>query len=161
MSDTITLSSGVTFRLAPLQPLFYQAYVSKLEKELPMPEMPKILTKTMENPEGEWLLNPSDPDYQRAIQIRQNTYGDKMLDALIIMGLEVDLPKDASWLDKLKYLGVDINENSPEGLKVAYVRFVALRTVQDIQAITDAILRQVTVTEGAVTQATTSFRGKV
>ncbi len=154
---TITLSSGITFGVKSPPPLVYQRYLEKLEKELSEPEVPEVLSKTLENPEGELVKNPDDPDYQAALLERRNKFGDRLLDALIVLGLEFDLPEDNYWLEKLRFLGLDIDE-SPLGLKVAYVRNVAILSAEDSIAITNGVLRGVTVTEEAVAEATRKFR---
>ena len=152
---TVTLSSGIRIPIRAASPLLYQRVIANLQKQIPEPPIPKVRLETFEHPEGEWQENPNDPDYLDAVSTRQQAIGDKSLDALILMSLDVVLPADDFWIEKLRYLGVEVGESTIDRT-LAYVRYILITTPDDMRTLTQATMRTVTVTEEAVEESTKS-----
>lgn len=151
---SVTTSTGHTFKLAPMLPLLYRQLAQDLARKYPEPKIPVKMVTTLEHPEGEEWQNADDPDYTAALAQHRELMGNKMLDALIIMGLEVEV--DLAWLRRMKFLSIEVGE-TPEEQAVAYVRMAAIGGPQDVETITNAVLRRITVTEGAVAEAAARF----
>lgn len=156
-SKSITLSSGISFRLKAISPLFYQDVLKRLTKLYPAPKAPVIITPTVENPKGEEFINEEDPDYKAALAAQNEARGNHLINILILKGLEVTW-EDEAWLREDRMLGL-IEDESPEALKLYYVRNVAVKNPKDLETLVSIVSRQVTVTEEAVAEATEKFQG--
>lgn len=126
-SEIVTLSTGVSVRLRPVS----SSLVEEMKGVIKMPPVPVVWIEAKEREEE----NPNDPRYIEAVQDVEMRRADAIFDALSTFGVELidGLPKDDTWLKKLKLLerrGVlDLSEFDLENefdLEFLYKRYVAI-----------------------------------
>jgi hypothetical protein len=145
----VTMSSGVRVRLHPVS----SALVTKVMMEIKEPVVPNWWNAEKERDEP----NPSDPAYLRAVQAAENERGINALDAMLLFGVElVDLmPEDTTWLKRLAVIKINVDQEDPIAMELAYKRYVVVLTQKDIRLVTEAA----GISEESVAKAEAAFPG--
>ena len=160
--DIIEFSTGVKLRInEEISPAILIDIVADLEEKRPEP--PIVYIEALDREE----VNLDDPDYAVRLE-RWDTVGTKrILDALILIGTEVEFvpkdlekPKDNDWIAKLEVLGFKINRRSDSIRYLAWVKHVAIKTVEDMKVLTEQVGRRAGVSEADVQLAQKSFQDK-
>jgi len=133
-AETITLSTGVKLKLKHVPILRINAVLERF----PYPEVPVI----WDEEKGRELRNPNHPAY---VEMRQKVDEQRtwaILDAVAALGTEVlyvpdgiDKPEDASWTEELEVLGIAVRLDSKVARYLAWIKFVAIGTADDMSAI--------------------------
>jgi len=162
----ITLSSGVVLHLLEnLDPITLMNVMQRLEAD--RPEVPVTFVETL----GREEQNPDDPDYLREVSTWENAYALEIIDVLILLGTEVhSVPKDVEkipkdiekldgfkWLDKLRLLKVEVDK-SEQGLYLAWVKHVAVKSAEDMTKLMSRVKRLAGVSEADVDEASDTFQ---
>ena len=154
----ITLSTGVTFKVANVPVFAFDKIKEKMESQRPRVPMVHIEEKDRYEP------NPNDPDYIAAMDTFERKHADKIVDMILLLGTELDsvpdgFPKasDESWTTKLKRLDIDIPEDE-DGRYLTWIKLFAMRTTEDYGSLIVACSRSAGVTEEDVAEASASFR---
>jgi len=144
--DTMTLSSGVQIKLVPLPPLLQRAVEEKFpEPEIPIVEVTVHKKKVMQP-------NPDDPDYQKALEQWAKDRGQALMDLAFIKGVVFELPEDETWMEELALVGVEVGEGQA-ARKLAYLRSVAIATIEDMMGVTGRVLAMSGVSPQAIDEA--------
>lgn len=156
--NLIRLSTGVVLRGKVAPPLA----LIKVMAAFPRPKVPTYFNKTV----GRDLENPEDPDYLERVQAQKTESASAMLNALVLLGTEVEsVPKgfpkhtDDDWVDDYRELGL---EARPENVRWRYLNWVVFKaaiTAEDMQEIQKVVGRLSGVPEGAV-QSAEEFPGR-
>ena len=157
----ITLSNGVVLGLKSVPLFLVRAVGSKLTP----PKAPKI---HLDDRDAD-VDNYDDPDYLDAMTAHGNTVFDTTANLLLLAGTtlkhvpeNVPGPASEEWLGVLKFFcvdaGLDLDDERQRYL--AWLRYYALESPEDIANVTDTVSRLSGITEGAVQQAISSFRGR-
>ena len=144
--DTMKLSSGVEIKLLPLPPLLQRA----VEAKFPEPEVPIIEVKVHKKKVKQ--ANPDDPDYLAELEQWAKDRGQALMDLAFIKGVVLDLPEDETWIEELALIGVEVGE-SKAARKLAYLRSVAIATIEDMMGVTGRVLAMSGVSPQAIDEA--------
>lgn len=151
----ITMSTGVVFRVLDI-PLMVIDSINKKARE----GKPKVPVQHIEDKCRE-EENPNDPDYIKALQDWEVELNEKIIDATLILGVELDKlpggfpkPKDKSWSDKLKKIDIEI----PGDRFLTWIKCCAAPTVEDMNSLILACSRNIGVTEEDLADAANLFR---
>lgn len=152
--ETVVLSTGVKVKFTPVGASLIDAINSKFVQ--PEPPMMMIEDKGREEP------NPMHPDYIKALNDHERAKGNAVIDALMVFGVELvdGMPEDESWVDKLKFLSKQMNQDVT-GLdltdkferELAYKRLVVFSALD-----MDTLFRNTGVTQEAIDAAKENFR---
>lgn len=151
--NLIYLSTGVVLRGKPAPALS----LIKIMARFPRPKVPTYHNKTL----GREMENPDDPDYQERVQAQKTESSSAMLNALILMGTEIESvpkkfpkPESDDWLDEYRVLGLgDEQADNKHWRYLNWVIFKAAPTADDMQAIQKAVGKLSGVPESAVQDA--------
>lgn len=78
--------------------------------------------------------------YEAHLKKFNDHVNNRVRDFILLTGTTIDMPEDASWMEMQRYFGIDIPEDHPLKTKSHWLATEAIRTVQDIQGISDQIL---------------------
>lgn len=149
--DKMTLSSGVKIRIVPLPPLLIEV----VDAQFPEPPIPEVEVEV----HGKKVMqsNPDDPDYigQKAKVASDRGYA--MADLCLLKGVEVTMPKDESWLEELRLIGIKVGDSKAHK-RLAYLRSVAVATLDDLTGVTSRVLAMSGVSPQAMDEAAKSLR---
>lgn len=100
--------------------------------------------------------NPHDPDYIKAVAEAEQKRGEASIDAALLFGVELidQLPSDEKWLRKLAYLGINVDPQDPLEVELAYLKYIAFSSSDDIAVLTG----QLRVTEKGIAEAAATFQ---
>jgi hypothetical protein len=125
MKGEVTLPNGVRIRVNGVAASLIDAVTSRIRE----PEIPMAYIQDKEREEP----NPSDPKYQKELEEIGRKRGIAAIDAMVMFGIDLldGIPKDRSWLSKLKFMQkhgqLDLSEYDLEDevdLEFLYKRFV-------------------------------------
>ena len=90
----LVLSTGYTVRIKPVS----QLTIEESQSQVKYPPVPIIydVDKDREYP------NPNDPTYKQECQAVDTRRGIVAVETALMLGVQVELPEDNSWLDKLR-----------------------------------------------------------
>lgn len=151
----VELPYGVKAKLNPVPASLIDEVTNKIEE----PEVPLWHNEDKNRDEP----NPSDPEYLKAVGEANRQRGLAVLDATAMFGLELidGLPKDESWITKLKYMNkrglIDLSEfdlDDEMDREFLFKRFIAAD-----MTIMNKITRMSGISEEEVSNAERSFRG--
>lgn len=152
--NLIHLSTGVILRgkSAPALALI------KVMAAFPRPKPPVYMNKTL----GREIENPDDPDYLERIQAYKTESASAMLNALILLGTELDSvpkgfpkPTDEKWIEEYVEVGLQAKPESERWRYLNWILFKAAPLGEDVQAIQAVVGRLSGVPETAVQSAET------
>lgn len=132
--EIIVLSTGVKLRLKKVPILRINAVLERF----PYPEVPLI----HDEERGREIRNPNHPIYQEMRQKvdEQRTWA--IMDAVAGLGTELLFvpegfyrPEDQGWIDECEILGIQINTTSKVARYLAWIKFVAISTMEDMNLI--------------------------
>jgi hypothetical protein len=134
-------------RVVPVSPSLIADVRNRIKD--PEPPMFYVETKGREEP------NLEDPHYKAEIERAKQERGQAAIDAYCMFGIELvdGLPEDDSWIKRLRYLGLEFDEDDDEMLEFYYKKYVAV-AMQDYDEIQ---LQSVSVRR--IAQKEASFRG--
>jgi len=148
----ITLSTGVVLRAKTAAPMG----LIRIMAAFPRPKVPEYMNTRI----GRIMENPDDPDYRERVTAHKAEQGAAMLNALILLGTEVEsVPKkfpkhtDDSWIDELTEIGVQVNPDKDSSRYLNWIMFKAAPKTEDVQAIQEKVGSLSGVPEGAVQTA--------
>lgn len=151
---TVSLSSGVVLRASGANPNVLIRVMTAYER----PEPPTYHSKEM----GRMMENPEDPDYIARVKDWEMQYNSRVLSALIGLGTELVStprgmpgPKDDSWIEEYKAIGLPVIPNNPMWRYITWVLFKAAPTNEDVKKIGDAVRKLSGMTEAEVRSAET------
>ena len=155
-NGTIELSTGVVLRSKPIN---RNVFADILSEHVP----PRVPT-SYNTDKGREEDNPQDPDYLEEMQRYNTQLARAMSDALIVLGTDFEskpdeLPSydDETWLEEVELLRV-YKTKTRRGRYLAWVKTVAIATVEDFNAITNSVKRSMGVPEEDVTTQAKRFR---
>lgn len=160
--EKIELSTGVVLKItgAPLHAM--DAVRRSLEAQRPQVPKTYIEAKARE------VRNPDDPDYQAALLRFEDAVAQKVYDAAVMLGTEIESvpdgmerPEADGWVAMVADIG--IGEEIPERPRpryLAWVKWVAAPTVEDNATLINAVERKMGVTEEGVAEAAALFRSR-
>lgn len=155
--DRVTLSRGIVLKLKPVPPNL----IREISNRIPEPVVPiwHDPDKDREEP------NPNDPDYIAAVNDRAIMILHNILEALMLMGTEVETlppgvygPDESGWLEDLEILGQTVDVSNSRRRYLAWMKFYALASELDIGLVQIGVSRLSGVTELEVMRAIRSFR---
>lgn len=132
--DTITLTTGVVLKLKHVPILRINAVLERF----PYPEIPEL----WDDEKQRMLRNPNHPVYleQRTKVDEQRTWA--ILDTIAALGTEVvSVPPSIApvesndWVEELDLLGIAVKVDSRLARYLAWIKFVAIGTGDDLTAI--------------------------
>ena len=134
--------------------------IQRAERTLPpKPKVPWIEVKsTVKGAEHtERVKDPSDEPYLEALAEWDNLRAEKINDAMLAFGVDVDMPADETWMEVPKYLGIDIPADAV-GQKLAFLKYFVLNTQQVIAEIVRRVSILSGLSEEAIVATEESFR---
>lgn len=133
--NIITLDSGVKLALKPVPLLRVQALVDKF-KYPPVPEV-------YDPDKDRTYKNPFDPVYQEMRQAVDMERTWAVVDAVLAFGTRLhskpdDVPavEDDTWIEELTIIGMEVNTTSALVRYLMWAKYVAIVSVNDLQAVT-------------------------
>lgn len=129
-NDTVTLSTGIEARMVPVG----ATLIDDIVASIPDPVVPVWHNED----KGIDEENPNDPNYLRALAQTERQRAVAAMEALLVFGLDLELPEDDAWLNKIKFLqrrgvldlsGYDLED--PDTLDLLYKKYIAVGT-QDL-----------------------------
>lgn len=153
-TNVVVLSGGQQVRVRPVPPFLIQNIMNRY----PIPEPPEVAVDTVEG--RQMMENPNDPDYLASVQRIKEHREMAVRSAYLLKGLDIELPKDDSWLEDLDLIGFP-RPQTAGSRKLAYVETVLVQTAGDIIRLIEAITQQSGVSEGGIAAAAARFRSQV
>lgn len=157
MPETVELSNGIVFRVKPVPPLAIRQATMRVAK----PQVPKVLIKEKDREEE----NPSDPTYLEEMEAYEEATSLAALDAVLLLGTKVEsLPegifpdKEDEWVEDLRFLGIEFDTENPRARYLAWLRFYAIGSDEDLVRLLAGPMAMAGVKEGDVAEAVASFR---
>jgi hypothetical protein len=161
----LTTSTGVIFKIKKAPSMAFQTLVKNLKAN--EPKIPRY----MNDKKGRMEDNPNDPEYAKALAEYQTQSDLALLDAAILLCTDlesipdgVDKPEDIGWSENLWLAGINVDQlgiadNSKKRQRyLAWVKFYAAATDEDIMAMNREISRVNGVSEGDVTAAMAAYK---
>lgn len=155
--EKITLSSGVTVRVAPFPAELWSDLNAKAWKEFPDPDPPKKVIKVVDGTEE--VDDEADPSYVKAKKEARKARNNLLGDAIFDLSVEVDLDQYTGQLKRLERY-TDLPED-PDDLRIAFLKKYALRTIRDWEAVTVSAVSQMMVSDPEVAERLKFFRREV
>ncbi len=159
IQDTLRLSTGVVLKLHTPAPMVVQSAFKEAKKNEPKP--PTVYIKDKDRNEE----NPSDPDYVAALKQWRYEAGMRGLRALIPTGTTLETvpngipgPDHEDYADLMASMQIDPGAGRFTRY-VQWVLHVACGGVDDLDSLTNVLMRRLGVTEEDVAEAQASFRG--
>lgn len=157
--NIITLSNGIRLRVQRVAPLAIREAVLRVEK--PRPPMVMVEDKGREEE------NPQHPDYLRAMEEYEEATGLAAMNVLLLMGTAVESipeglsrPEDDDWVENLEFLEIEVDRDNPKARYLAWLRYSALTSDQDLAACVGIAREFAGVKEEDVASGIDSFRGR-
>lgn len=157
-SKIIILSTGVQLRLKAVSPFVINEALSRIVR----PTVPKQFIES----KGREEENPIHPEYLQAIRDYDAERSRVSQEAMFLLGVEVvnipqgfQKPEEDDWAEELTFLGMDIATDGRRR-RLEWLRYWAIRGVDDLQAVSLGISRLSGVPEEDVQKAAESFRGE-
>ncbi len=150
----ITLSTGYPARIIPVG----SSLIEDIINSIPEPKIPTFFNEDKQREEE----NPSDPSYLQAMTDVQRRRAMAAMEALLVFGVEVALPDNEAWLNKLRYLerrkavsldGYDLDD--PLDRDLLFKKYVAIGTADLI-----AIGRKAGLNAADIEDAARTFQSK-
>lgn len=155
-NSTIELSTGVVLKSKSINRNVFADILS----EHVSPRVP-VAYNTDKGREED---NPQDPDYLDAMRRYNTQLARAMSDALIVLGTDFESKPDElpsydneTWLEEVDLLRV-YKTNTRRGRYLAWVKTVAIATVEDFNEISNSVKRSMGVPEEDVTAQSKRFR---
>lgn len=157
-NGTLKLSTGVVLHIQDVAIAAFGAVKTQMYAQ--RPKVPEVWIESKDRSEP----NPNDPDYIAALEDWNERTSIRMLDAAIILGTYHETlpegfpePQSKAWASTFATIGIDIPKDGPERY-LAWVRYRAAPTAEDISEILLATSRQAGVTEEDAADAAATFR---
>lgn len=99
-------------------------------------------------------------EYEAQMQKRTTFINEQMLKFFLMRGLKVELPQDNAWAEAQALFGVEVPEGGIERL-LHYIQTEIIASADDLQGLTEAIMRASGVSNEALNAARASFRGEL
>lgn len=143
----ITLSTGIKGKILPVAASLVEEVTAKIKD----PDIPMWYNEDKEREEP----NPVDPAYLKEMSEASRKRGIIALDAMIMFGLELTdpVPEGGIWVKKLKWLGIEFDDQDEFEREFAYKKYVACGNNDLIE-----ISKLAGITQEAVEDAVKSFR---
>lgn len=155
----LVVSTGVTFLPRKINPLAFQQVASKYKD----PPIPYVFDEV----KGRDLYNPQDPDYLAEKKMIEAERSLATIDAIIALGTQLSpdhpTPQDVpaldsdDWVEDLEAGGIEFDSSKRRMRYLMWVKYIACPTVQDIEKITDFVLRTSGISAEATVEAVNSF----
>jgi len=156
-ANILALKSGVVLKVRRVSTHAIREAVMRIEE--PQPPMVFLEDKGREEP------NPEHPDYKKAMAQHAEAIGLAAANVTLLMGTTVesvpdDVPKqeEDDWIDNLEFFGITVDKNNPRARYLAWLRFCAINTDEDMVRTLYTVAKVTGVTEEDVDQAVQSFR---
>lgn len=158
--DEIVVSTGVKFGIRDVPVMAFRDLQKRLEQGRPHAPVHFIEDKGREEE------NPNDPDYQDALTKWNEETEMKLMDFVLMKGVEVTKitngvePIDSkNWAEECKYLGIEVADSG--GVRyLQWLKYVACPTADDISKLVLGAGRKLGVTEEDVAEAATIFQNR-
>lgn len=158
---SVTLTNGVKLKLRSVSPTAVREAVMRLER----PKPPRVMNET----KGREEENPQHPDYLTQVEEYEAATQEAAANVLLLLGTEVEhVPEEVpildtdDWVEDLRYVGVlgeDFDGSNPRARKLAWLKFVAMTSLQDTVMVLGGPLTALGVSESEVAETIQSFRG--
>jgi hypothetical protein len=154
--NTVTLSTGVVLKVRPVSQFVLYANANRVRR----PKVPVVYIESKDREEE----NPMHPDYLDAMERYEEERAEAVADALLGLGSELvdvpkgfDRPEDTGWSEQLEAIGLEVPQS---GMKryLRWVRLWAIKTPEDMVALTQRITQLTATPEEAVAEVAESFR---
>lgn len=147
---TYTFRNGITVGVLRMSP----DLLREIQRQFPPPSPPVQHTELGDEP------NPADPDYLIAAMEHRQQMGDRLINAIILRGLWVDIDKPA--LEQLRADMREVGTELPANDKIAYVRYLCITDPgNELRELQEIVLRQGQPTEAAIREAAGEFKSDV
>lgn len=157
----ITLTNGVVLEVRGISPFLFR----QVEKRFPDPPIPKVFLED----KGREEENPQNPEYLRRLAVVEADRAEALIDLIVGYGTNVvsfptafPSPDSDLWIDGLVGLladdEIDRIRNHKHLRHLAWIKFVAIATQQDIQHIAEKVYRKLGVGSQDVSDALANFR---
>lgn len=160
MADqTVTVSTGVVFRLTNPSIMAVQAVERQMAADEPKP--PKVWIEA----KGREEVNDQDPGYRSAMQRWQGAIVERQYDVVVATGTEIvsvpdDIPSldDDEWVERIEAIGITPAAGKT-ARKIQWVKFIAAPSLKDMQSLLQPLFQRMGVGEQEVAEAVETFRG--
>lgn len=120
VGEPVVLSTGVTVRFRGVS----ASLIDEVRMRIKDPEVPVIHDEEKDRD----LRNPSDPKYLKQLEEAEEARSVAATDAMIMFGVELvdPLPEDDLWIKKLRFMGIEVDEEDPLTLEFAFKKYIAV-----------------------------------
>lgn len=153
----VTLSNGIVLNVKPMPPLLLNAVANSV----PEPEIPQVHIAD----DDRWEENPNDPAYQKALA--ETTAKRELATINLILAVCTSVgtlpddrvgPDSDDWLYIPDMAGIAVDATNPRARYIAWLRFYALETQQDLMQANSLPILLAGISEGEVAEVINSFR---
>lgn len=153
--DIFTLKSGVKIRISGAPPMVFH----KIREDMPTILPPKAIDRES----GVEYDDFENLDYKVALAARERDFRAKTIDAALLFGTTIvyipdDLPaiESLEWRERLPFINVTVDERYP---RIAWMRYFALKSIEEINGVLLEVLRRTTTMEADVAESMARFPG--
>lgn len=153
----VTLSSGIVLKVKPMPPLLLNAVANSM----PEPEVPLVHIAD----DDRWEENKNDPGYVKALAEMTAKRELATINLILAVCTEVgSLPHDRvgpesdDWLFIPEMAGIEVDASNARARYIAWLRFYALETQQDLMQANSLPILLAGISEGEVAEVMNSFR---
>lgn len=154
----ITFSTGVTFRVLPINIFVLQRIINRFE----YPDVPVEHNDNLDRD----IPNPNSPKYLEAIKRTDEARAEALVDAMAVLALiPLEVPENVAplesdeWLETLRFLDIAVDSASKPARKQAWVKYVAMNSARDLLKFSRLIARIMGASEEAVATQIATFQG--
>lgn len=155
----VTLSNGIVLKVKPMPPLLLNAVANSM----PEPEVPQVHIAD----DDRWEDNPNDPAYQKALADTAAKRELATINLILAVCTEVGSlpdnrvgPESDDWLFIPEMAGIEVDASNPRARYIAWLRFYALETQQDLMQTNSLPILLAGISEGEVAEVINSFRSR-
>lgn len=158
--------AGVELTLVPIPPMLLE----KVRGSVKYPPIPQYETKTAAgniekfNHDESTLQTDADKaawaEYTAAKREADRLLNERVMRALFLKGIALDMPADDEWIKEQEFMGIEI-PTDPQERKLHYIQTEILASSEDMVGIMSDIMRLTGVEEAVVQSAEDSFRRAV
>lgn len=157
-SGQVTLSTGVVLKAKSVPLYIFRKVKARFDSQ--KPRVPEVY-----NAQSDRMIEHAEhPDYLADIEAWEQASEEKMLDAMIAMGTEIvsvpegfSIPGDEEWVSGVEFIIGETVGDAPLPRYAAWVKYVAIHSPEDIEAITEIVYEKIGVTAEDVNQQLATF----
>lgn len=85
----------------------------------------------------------------------------RMLNLVLLKGVDVELPKDNGWVEEQELIGIEVPKDNPAKLKLHYIETEVLSSTDDLGGLMTFVMERIGIRREVIEEAEKSFQDNV